>query len=394
MRIASIVAHAVRVPIPQVPYATEGAGSKHHWWGRRSRVTPKRPEPILEYVLVRIEADDGAVGWGEAQVDIGFFGSTLEDVLASVNDYLGPQLVGHDPFDRAQLMTRIDFRGHSCARAGIDMAVHDLVGRVLGTPLSTLLGGRHRERVEVSIEVAGGSPAAMAAECVRLVGLGVREFKAKIGGHPDDDADRLRAIRDAVGPDVRLRADANQGYDPKEAIRFCRLVERDDLRVGLLEQPVAAHDLEGMALVRASVETPICADEACYAPSDAMRIVRAGAADVLNVKIGKAGGLMGAAKIAAIAEAAGVRCVLGTAFGTGLEIAAKLHLAAALPTVVDAVEFTELALHGPLLRGRWADAFALPLRDASLPVPTGPGLGVDLDPDALRAHDPIAPAVA
>ena len=394
MKITSIVGHPVRVPIPHVPYATAGAGSKVHWGGRRSRVTPKRPDPILEYVLVRIETDDGSVGWGEAQVDIGFFGSTLEDVLSSVNDYLGPQLVGHDPADRAHHLARVDFRGHSCARAGIDMALHDLLGRAWGASVAALLGGRRTDRIDVSIEVAGGSPSAMAAECVRLVGLGVREFKAKIGGRPDEDADRLRAIRDAVGPGVRLRADANQGYDPKEAIRFCRLVERDDLRVGLLEQPVAAHDLEGMALVRVSVETPICADEACYGPSDALRIVRAGAADVLNVKIGKAGGLLQAAKIAAIAEAAGVRCVLGTAFGTGLEIAAKLHLAAALPNVVDAVEFTEISLHGSLLRGPWGDALTLPLVDGALPVPTGPGLGVELDPEALGAHDPAASAVA
>jgi len=394
MKIASIVGHPLRIQIPHVPYATAGAGSKVHWRGRRSRVTPKRPDPILEYVLVRIETDDGAVGWGESQVDIGFFGSTLEDVLASVNDYIGPQLVGHDPADRAHHLARVDFRGHSCARAGIDMALHDLLGRVWGVPVSALLGGRREERIGVSVEVAGGSPDAMAAECVRLVGLGVREFKAKIGGHPDEDADRLRAIRDAVGPDVRLRADANQGYDPKEAIRFCRLVERDDLRVGLLEQPVAAHDLEGMALLRAAVDTPICADEACYGPTDALRIVRAGAADVLNVKIGKAGGLIQAQKIAAIAEAAGVRCVLGTAFGTGLEIAAKLHLAAALPNVVDAVEFTEVALHGPLLRGPWNEALTLPLVDGGLPVPTERGLGVELDPEALRAHDPLATAVA
>lgn len=394
MKITSIVGHPVRVPVAHVPYATEGAGSKVHWWGRRSRVTPKRPDPILEYVLVRIETDAGLVGWGEAQVDIGFFGSTLEDVLSSVNDYLGPQLVGHDPFDRAHHLARIDFRGHSCARAGIDVALYDLAGRAWGSPVSTLLGGRRTEWIEVSIEVAGGSPDAMAAECRRLADLGAREFKAKIGGHPDDDADRLRAIRDAVGPDVRLRADANQGYDPKEAIRFCRLVERDDLRVGLLEQPVAAHDLEGMALVRASVETPICADEACYGPTDALRIVRAGAADVLNVKIGKAGGLQQAMKVAAIAEAAGLRCVLGTAFGTGLEIAAKLHLATALPTVVDAVEFTELALHGPLVRGRWASAFSLPLADGALPVPTGPGLGVEIDLEAVRAHETGATVVA
>ena len=388
MKITSIVGVPVRIPIPHAPYATDRAGSKFHRGGRRSRVTPKRPTPILEYVLVRIETDEGVVGWGESQVDVGFFGHTLEDVLAAVNDYLGPQLVGRDPFDRAHLMALIDYRGHSTAKAGIDLALHDLMGRALATSVANLIGGRHTERVGVSVEIAGGGADAMAAECVRLVALGVREFKAKIGWDPDADADRVRAIREAVGPDVRLRTDANQGYTPKEAIRFCRLVERDDLRVGLLEQPVAVDDLDGMALVRASVDTSICADEACYSPADALRIVRAGAADVLNVKIGKAGGLLQAAKILAIGEAAGVRCVLGTAFGTGLEIAAKLHLAAAHPGLADAVEFTELSLHGTLLDGVGGSAFALPLEGGALPVPTGPGLGVELDVTAVRAHAP------
>ena len=385
MKIASIIGVPVRVPIPHAPYAADRAGSKFHRDGRRSRVTPKRPTPLLEYVLVRIETDTGAVGWGESQVDIGFFGHTIEDVLSAVDDYLGPQLLGRDPFDRAHLMALIDFRGHSTAKAGIDLALHDLIGRVLGTSVANLIGGRHTERVGVSIEVAGGTPEAMAAECVRLVELGVREFKAKIGWDPDEDAQRMRAIRAAVGPDVRLRADANQGYTPKEAIRFCRLVEHDDLRIGLLEQPVAVHDLDGMALVRASVDTPICADEACYSPADALRIVRAGAADVLNVKIGKAGGLQQAAKILAIGEAAGVRCVLGTAFGTGLEIAAKLHLAAAHPALDDAVEFTELSLHGSLLADAVGDPFAFPLIDGALPVPSGPGLGVEPEMASVRS---------
>ena len=386
MKITSIAGVPVRLSIPHATYSTDGAGSKFHRDGRRNRVTPKRPTPMLEYVLVRVETDAGVVGWGESQVDVGFFGHTLEDVVAAVNDYLGPQLVGRDPFDRAHLMALIDFRGHSTARAGIDLALHDLMGRALGTSVANLLGGRHDERIGVSVEIAGGAPQAMAAECARLVELGVREFKAKIGWDPDADADRLRAIRDAVGPDVRLRADANQGYTPKEAIRLCRLVERDDLGLGLLEQPVAAHDLEGMALVRASVETPICADEACYSPTDALRIVRANAADVLNVKIGKAGGLLQAAKILAIGEAAGLRCVLGTAFGTGLEIAAKLHLASAHPAVTDAVEFTELTLHGSLVAAAGGDPFALPLADGSLPVPSGPGLGVELDAAVVRAR--------
>jgi L-Ala-D/L-Glu epimerase len=385
MRITRITATPIRVPLPQAPYTTDGAGSKFHR-GKRGRITPLRPRPLLEYVIVAIETDEGVTGWGEGQADVGFFGHTVEDVLVAVTDYLGPHLVGRDPFAREHLMDVVDYRGHSCAKAAIDMALHDLIGRALETPVSTLIGGRHAERIGVSLEIAGGSPDAMAEECLRFMALGVQEFKAKIGWNPDQDADRLRAIRDAVGPDVRLRADANQGYDAKEAIRFCRLVERADVGLGLLEQPLLAHDLTGMALVRAAVETPICADEACYSPQDALRIVQAGAADVLNVKIGKAGGLLPAKKIAAIAEAAGLRCVLGTAFGTGLEIAAKLHLASSTASIVDAVEFTEIGLHDALLGGGHASDFALPLRDHGLAVPAGPGLGVALDPARLRDH--------
>jgi L-alanine-DL-glutamate epimerase-like enolase superfamily enzyme len=338
---------------------------------------------MLEYVVVRIDTDDGVSGYGEAQADIGFFGQTVEQVQVAVEDYLGPQLVGKDPLDREYLLGLIDFRESSCARSGIDMALHDLAGKLLGVPVGTLIGGSHKRRVPVALEIAGGEPEAMAAECVAFMARGVRAFKPKIGGSPAADAERLRAIREAVGPDVTLRADANQGYTPKEAIALCRLAERLDVGLELLEQPVAAWDLQGMATVRRSVDTLIEADESCYSIHDAMQIVRHEAADVLNVKLGKAGGLAAAKQIAAIAEAAGLGCVLGTAFGLGLEMAAKLHLAASTMRVIDAVEFTEIGLHGNLLEPPHDALLALPLEDGCLPVPDGPGLGVALGEDEL-----------
>lgn len=384
MRIASVTATPVRLAIPYPLYPGEGAGTKIEW-GRRSRFTPQRPTPMLEYVLVRIETDEGLTGWGEAQADIGFFGETVEQVTAAVADYLGPQLLGKDPRDREYLMRAIDYRGNGCAKSGIDMALHDLAGKLLGAPVSLLLGGGRRSRVPVAAEVAGGEPDAMARACAELVAQGVRTLKPKVGGDPAADADRLHAIREGVGPGVRLRADANQGYSPKEAIRLCQLCERRGVDLELLEQPVAAHDLPGMALVRRSVGTLIEADESCFTPQDALSIVRHEAADVLNIKLGKAGGFIGARKIAAIAESAGLQCVLGTAFGLGLEIAAKAHLFAAMELVVDAVEFTELSLHANLLAPPWDVRLALPLEDGCLPVPQGPGLGVELDAEQLAA---------
>jgi L-alanine-DL-glutamate epimerase-like enolase superfamily enzyme len=227
----------------------------------------------------------------------------------------------------------------------------------------------------------------MAAECRRFMEQGVRAFKPKIGGEPAKDADRLRAIRDAVGPTVSVRADANQGYSPKEAILLCRLAERYEVGLELLEQPVACWDLQGMAFVRSSVDTLIEADESCYSIHDAVQIVRLGAADVLNVKLGKAGGLLAAKKIAAIAESAGLKCVLGTAFGLGLEIAAKCHMFASTEIVVDAVEFTELGHHPNLLLEPHREALALPLADGCLAAPNGPGLGVELDWDAVKRSE-------
>lgn len=377
MKITEVAARPVRLPIPYPLYPGEGAGTRIEW-GKRSRFTPLRPTPMLEYVLVSIGTDNGVEGWGEAQADIGFFGETVEQVAAAVADYLGPQLIGKDPLDREYLHTVIGYRGNGCARSGIDMALHDLAGKVMGVPVSVLLGGRRRTRVPVAIEVAGGTPDAMARACVDLMALGVRAFKPKVGGDPAADADRLRAIREAVGLGVSLRADANQGFSPKEAIRFCRLCDRHAVGLELLEQPVAVHDLPGMALVRRSVDTLIEADESCFTPQDALAIIRHEAADVLNVKLGKAGGFTGARKVAALAEAAGLGCVLGTGFGLGLEIAAKAHLFAATEVAVDAVEFTELSLHPNLLAAPWDARLALPLADGCLPVPDGPGLGVEL----------------
>lgn len=381
MKITRVSATRITMPVPPVPYPTERAGTKLEWDGRRSRLSPGRPLPILEYCIVRIDTDDGVTGFGESQADIGFFGESVEAVCAAVDGYLGPQLVGKDPLDREFLLHSIDYRGNSCARSGIDLALHDLIGKILQVPVSVLLGGAHRMRVAVALEVAGGSPADMAARCREFMGQGVRAFKPKIGGLPEADAERLVAIREAVGPEACLRADANQGYTPKEAIRLCRILDAAGVDLEVLEQPVPAWDLEGMAAVRRAVDTPIEADESCYTVHDALRIVRTEAADVLNIKLGKAGGLYAAKKIAVIAESAGLGCVVGTAFGLGLEIAAKLHLAASTVVVGDAVEFTELALHRNLLESPHNGSLSLPLTDGCLAVPTGPGLGVELDRD-------------
>ena len=385
MKISSVSTAAVSLPWKSPPYSSERAGTKREW-DRQIRWSPHQPDPVLNYVIVIVGTDEGIIGIGEAATDIGFFGEPLEEVKYAVERYLGPKLIGKNPFDREEILNSLDFRGNTCARSGIDLALHDLLGKALGIPVYDLIGGCCRDKVLVAIEIAGGPPDSMAKLCVDYVEQGVRAFKPKIGGYPDEDAVRLKAIWEAVGAGMSIRADANQGYTPKEAIRLCRLAEKYDVGLELLEQPVPAWDLEGMALVRKSVDTLIEADESAYSTHDVMNIIRQGAADVINIKVAKAGGLYNAKKIAALAEAAGLGCVLGTAFGLGIKVAAKLHLAASTRNIMDAVEFTEIMLHDNLAASPFDLQLMPPLKDGYLSVPTGPGLGVQLDEAKVQRY--------
>jgi L-alanine-DL-glutamate epimerase-like enolase superfamily enzyme len=385
MKIADVSTLAVSLPLGPKPYATERAGTKREW-DRQLRWAPHRPGPTLDYVIVKLTTDDGITGLGEAATDIGFFGEPVEEVQNAIDRYLGPKLIGRDPFDREEILHALDYRGNTCARSGIDLALHDLLGKALGIPVYDLIGGCCRDKVLVAIEIAGGPPDAMAQLCAQYVELGVRAFKPKIGGNPEADAVRLKAIREAVGPGISIRADATQGYSPKEAIRLCRLAERYAVGLELLEQPVPAWDLEGMALVRRAVDTLIEADESAYDVHDVVNIIRHGSADVINVKVAKAGGLYNAKAIAALADAAGLGCVLGTAYGLGIKVAAKLHLAASTRNIMDAVEFTELMLHENLASRPHDRSLMPPLEDGYLRVPSGPGFGVQFDWDRLHRY--------
>ena len=387
MKITAVRAVPVRLPVTRAPYPTDSHTKyKPDQTGRRS---PKRPDPILEYVLVYIESDAGVLGIGESQADIGFFGDTVEEVFYCIRDYFGPKLIGLDPFDREHIAGALNWRGNSCARAGIDLALLDLMGKAVGQPVGSLIGGIHHKRLAVSKEIAPGEPDDMAAYCSELIERqNIKAFKAKIGGNPELDAIRLRAMREAIGDDNSLRADANQGYrTAKDAIRFCRLCEKYEVNLELLEQPVSYQNLSGMALIRKSVETLIEADEGCYTLQDAMLLIQHEAVDVLNIKIGKAGGITNAKKIAAVAEAAGINTVVGTALGLGPERAAKLHLATSTPTMLSHVEFSDLTLHSALLIEKDENIYSAPIEeDGCLPVPLGPGLGITLDEAKVAAH--------
>jgi|TARA_B100001971_G_C18251714_1_gene578775 L-alanine-DL-glutamate epimerase-like enolase superfamily enzyme len=359
-----------------------------------SRRTAPNDALLLDNIIVKIHTDEDITGIGAAAPDVGFFGEPWESVKIIIDNYMGPRIIGMDPFDREQILhivTRTGGWHNVLATSGIDLALHDLLGKAMNTSVCNLLGGCHQDKILLSTEVPRGVPEKMAEHSLEYYEQGVRGFKAKVGSDPLRDALSLKAMRDAMGDKISIRADANQAYTPKEAIKMCKLTQKFDVDLELLEQPTKKWDLDGMARITKTVDIPIEADESAFSLFDVMRIIKKGAADVINAKIAKAGGFYGVKKWAAVAESAGLATVIGTEWGVGSQIAAKLHLGGSTKTIHPVIEFTEIMIHETLLSER------LKLKDGYLDVPTGPGLGLELDPKKVEKYmnrDPLASALA
>jgi L-alanine-DL-glutamate epimerase-like enolase superfamily enzyme len=335
---------------------------------------------VLSNVIVKIHTDEGLTGIGEAACDTT---EPVEVVLAMINRHMTPRLLGQDPMNWRHLIDLVSWdmdRGATrFSTSGIDLALHDLVAKALGVPVHTLLGGCRRSRVLASIEVPRNTPEKMAAHSFEYYQQGIRGIKAKIGSDPVRDAECIVAIRQKLGPEISLRADANCGYTVKEAILFCELVERQNVGLEILEQPVNTLDLDGMKQVKEATSIPVEVDEGAFSLEQVHQIVKRDVADVINTKCAKAGGIRGVEQWAAVAESADLPIVIGTEWGVGLKVAAKLHLGAAIKNADPVVEFTEMMIHELLLKE------PLELHDGYLTVPTEPGLGMALDEDKIEA---------
>lgn len=336
--------------------------------------------PHLDYVFVKIHTDAGIVGMGEAPTDAV---EKLETIKFRIDRYTAPKLIGQNPFDIGPIHSRIRVRqsGKWMARhatAAINYALYDIMGKALNVPLYTLLGGKYRDKVLASVEVRRGTPEEMTRHSVEYYEQGFRGIKAKLGLDPDQDARALKSIREALGPDISLRADVNQGYTIQEAVRLCQLAEEYDVGLELLEQPTSRTDWEGANRIMNAVNIPIEADEAADSLYQVYQLLRNDACDIINTKCSKAGGISGVMQWAAVAEAARKPIVIGTEYGLGNIVASKVHLGCAIQNADPVVEFTEMALHDLLLKK------PLELKDGYIDVPTGPGLGCEFDEDKIK----------
>lgn len=348
---------------------------------------------VGNYVLVRIADEAGNVGLGEGSVTAVWSGETQAGAIAMIREVLAPLVVGADPFDSEWIFRRLERAafGNSFARAAIEMALLDLQGQILGQPLYRLLGGRDRPQVAdpstkmqsvIGSErglrlkfVLGAVEASVAAERARgMVERGWKAIKVKVGRDLKADGERLRQVREAIGPDVFLSVDANGGYTVDQALAACALFHKAD--VALFEQPTKRGDHTAMAEVRARSPMPIMADESVFTGADVLEVINRRSADVLSLYPGKHGGIRVAQALARMAECAGIVCTIGSNLEREVATAAMAHLAISTPNIV--CERFPGDLIGPLYFDKPLTMAPLRYNADRVFVPEGPGLGVKM----------------
>ena len=351
------------------------------------------------YVLVRLTGDNGLLGWGEAPVikdwggDYGrYYGETPGTTKYIIETYLAPAVAGAEAWNFAGLHHRMDaaIKGYPYAKASVEMAAYDLAGRSLGVPVHILLGGRVREAIPVTHSIGLLAIEEAVTECVQVVNEGILTVKIKVGVEPQRDVEIVHQVREAVGPDVDLCVDANQGYSsPAEAIQTIKAME--PYRLKYVEQPVEG--LMRMAEVASGIDTPVMADESAWTAQDVLEIIERRAADIVSIYTTKPGGLYRAMEVAAVARAAGLPCNVNGSVETGVGNLANIQLAAAAPSVmlscVVPVSTPAEAQHGQLAGIYYTDDLIkapLELSDGAIKVPDGSGMGIDIDEDKIARY--------
>jgi L-Ala-D/L-Glu epimerase len=331
---------------------------------------------VQKSVIVRVTAG-GLAGYGNIDPTPGYSKEQTPDHLMVLNGKLAPLLVGMDATNVHAVLAKIEpaVKGFLDSKAALEMACVDLAARIAGLPVHAYLGGAVKGRLLFNAWIGILPPDEAAKETLEWKKKGFRSAKIKVGGNIEADRERVKAVREAVGPDFQLRIDANAGYDVDTSIRLAKMMA--PFKLQLFEQPVPDHDIEGMARVRKAanaVGLPIMADESVLDHASLIRIIRADAADIVKVKVMKQGGFLNTRRMIATAEAAGIRCVVGHGFGLGVNTMAEIMLAATAANVIDGLECV-----GPLKTADDIVTQKLDLTSGSLALPGGPGLGVTLD---------------
>ena len=367
MRITGIDIHPLRIPL-------KGAFRNAHDTKTRQ-----------DSVVVRVRTDEGVTGVGNVDPDPGHSEESFDQTLKALRT-LAPGLTGRDPLNLSAALDLMDrcMPRHLDAKAAVEMALFDLKGKALDQPVHSLLGGRLKDEVLLNGWIGLLEPDEAAREALGWRDRGFGSVKIKLGAGVESDRDRVAAVRGAAGAGLKLRVDANEGYDVDEAIRLGRALA--PLDVTLFEQPVSRSDYAGLARVRRGIDIPVMADEAIVGPETLVEVIRKEAADIVKVKVMKQGGIMRTLRMVHMAEAAGIRCVIGHGFGLTINTLAELHVAATCANIMDGCESV-----GPLKMAGDVVEQPLDLQRGRVPVPDGAGLGAELSTAELARWAMPAP---
>ncbi|AMQ05538.1 MULTISPECIES: mandelate racemase/muconate lactonizing enzyme family protein [Sporosarcina] len=359
MKIAEIEIYAIHLPLYEpfiISYATYD---------------------YMPSIIVKITTDTGLVGYGEGVADEHVTGESWKGTFEILKNTLAPKLIGENPMNMERIHELMDAEiyGVPTAKAAIDIACYDVAGKALGVPVYNLLGGRYHEEFPITHVLSIAAPEAMANEAEERVAAGYRSMKMKVGTNVADDVLRIQAVRERVGEDIAIRVDVNQGW-VNSANTLQGLQKLQDCSLDWLEQPVRADDIDGMVEVKSKSSTPMMIDEGLRGVRDMREIIAKRAADKVNIKLMKCGGIYPATKLAHMAEMAGIECQIGSMVESSIGSAAGFHVAFS-KKIITSVELT-----GPLKFSK--DVGNLHYDVPFIRLSGKPGLGIDIDEQVLQ----------
>lgn len=350
---------------------------------------PFKPEFYLHFtyrtakfwdgVLVRIHTNEGIVGSAEAPARPIIYGETMQSMVTAIEKNLAPSLIGENPFDLEKIHCEMEYLRHNLTvKAAIDIALHDIMGQVIGLPIYRMLGGWNEGKVPVSWIMGIQEPAEMASEATNFYQNGFKTFKIKVGIDPQQDLINFRTIREAVGDGAILYIDANQGYSTFDAIKVIRAMEK--YGIAWVEEPVSISIGKRRLKVAQSISVPISGDESCLTPSMVAREIEAGVIGLVVLKIARTGYYQ-SRKIIHLCEQAGIPCLVGSQGDTGIGTIAAVHIAKAFKHIKYPIENTFfLRLEDDILKE------PLTIKDGFIEIPERPGLGVEIDEEKLKRY--------
>lgn len=333
--------------------------------------TALRTVESVEDIIVEIHTDTGNIGYGEAPPTGVITGDTTGAIIGAIKDHIKKTLIGKSIEEFEDLMISLNdcILKNTSAKAAVDIALYDLYGQLYNAPIYKLLGGR-RKSITTDITISVNDPEEMVRDSIEAVKRGYDTLKVKVGKDSKKDIERLEAIRKAIGSDINIRIDANQGWKSKEAVQILKSMEDKGLNIEFVEQPVTAHDLDGLKYVKDNITIPVLADESLFSPVDALKILEMGAADLINIKLMKTGGIYNALKICSIAELYGVECMIGCMLEAKISVNAAVHLACGKGII------TKIDLDGPVLCSEDPIIGGSIFEEKQITVSEEPGFGI------------------